>query len=111
MRSVPPSCRIVLPQLHHGCAVLRGNAAERVAAADDVRLFRLRNDDGLPGRKPVRFVQLVLLDEERQGNTVQLCNAIQRIARLNNMDHHRKTTFLPAFYAGERWFCEWRMDN
>ena len=96
--------RIVLPQPHHGCAVLRGNAAKRVAAADDVRLFRLRNDNGLPGRKPVRLVQLVLLDEERQGNTVQLCNAVQRIARLNNMDHHRKTTFLLHFMQGKGGF-------
>ena len=75
-----------------------------VSAADDVRLFRLRNDNGLPGRKPVRLVQLVLLDEERQGNTVQLCNAVQRIARLNNMDHHRKTTFLLHLMQGKGGF-------
>ena len=76
--------------------MLRGDAGQRIPLPDGMYLHGLRHDDRLPGREPIRLVQLVLLDQQLERRMVGLRDAIQGIPRLNNMDHHRKTTFLPS---------------
>ena len=68
-----------MQQFQHGRIMLRGNAGQRIPLPDGMYLHGLRHDDRLPGREPVRLVQLVLLYQQLERRMVGLRDAIQGI--------------------------------